>query len=132
MDRTTRALGLTPDSARALRARSYAEYETRLYRQALADATRAVALDPKSGLGYLYKAMAEDKLGLSDAALSDLNQALALDPTLKRLAAPLLKKYSLGGEGAGSKGFRLEPWMVRGGFVGLAMLLVLEIGRAHV
>ena len=120
-----RALGLTPDSARALRARSYAEYETKLYRQALADATRAVALDPKNGLGYLYKALAEDKLGLSDAALADLNQALALDPTLKRLAAPLLKKYNLGGEAAGPAAFRVQPWMVRGGFVGLAMLLVL-------
>ncbi|HXT02528.1 MAG TPA: hypothetical protein VN915_17790, partial [Elusimicrobiota bacterium] len=37
----SRAIGLTP-TARALRARSYAEYETKLYRQALADAVRAV------------------------------------------------------------------------------------------
>ena len=121
---STRALDLTPDNARALRARSYGEYETQLYRQALADSMRAVALDPKSGLGFLYKAMAEDKLGLADAASSDLSQALALDPTLKRLAAPLLHKFNLGGDAAGSTAFRLKPWMLRGGFVGLAMLLV--------
>ncbi|HXT01058.1 MAG TPA: serine/threonine-protein kinase, partial [Elusimicrobiota bacterium] len=64
-------------------------------------------------------------LGLADAASADLTQALALDPTLKRLAAPLLKKYNLGAEASDPKAFRLQPWMVRGGFVGLAMLLVL-------
>ncbi|MFI5348766.1 MAG: protein kinase [Elusimicrobiota bacterium] len=121
---STHALDIAPDNPRALRARSYGEYETRLYQQALADASRAVALDPKNGLGFLYKAMAEDKLGLSDAAAADLNQALALDPTLKRLAAPLLKKFNLGGDASGTSAFRLKPWMVRGGFVGLAMLLV--------
>lgn len=120
----TRALGLAPENARALRARSYGEYETRLYQQALADATHAVALDPKSGLGFLYKAMAEDKLGLADAASSDLSQALALDPTLKRLAAPLLRKFNLAPGATESTAFRLKPWMLRGGFVGLAMLLV--------
>jgi tetratricopeptide (TPR) repeat protein len=121
----TRALGLNPDDPRALRARAYGEYETKLYKQALADATRAVQLDPKNGLGFLYKAMAEEKLGLDDAAVADLNQALALDPTLKRLAAPLLKKYNLGGGPADSSAFRLKPWMLRGGFVGVAMLLIL-------
>ena len=118
-----RALGLTPDSARALRARSYAEYETKLYKQALADAARAVELDPNSGLGYLYKAMAEDMLGLPGAE-SDLRQALALDPTLKRLAGPLLRKFNLGSDAAPFADARLKPWMVRGGFVGMAMLLV--------
>ena len=118
-----RALAATPDGARALRARSYAEFETKLFKEALADATRAVELDPKSGLGYLYKAMAEDMLGMPGAE-SDLRQALALDPTLKRLAAPLLRKFNLDSAAAPSADARLKPWMVRGGFVGVAMLLV--------
>lgn len=119
-----KALALSPDSARALRALSYAELETKLFRQALNDAARAVALDPKNGLGYLYKAMAEDALGLAGAE-SDLRRALALDPTLKRLAAPLMRKFQLDGGAAPGGGARLKPWMLRGGFVAAAMLLIL-------
>lgn len=119
-----KALALSPDSARALRARSYAELETKLFRQALADASRAVALDPNSGLGYLYKAMAEDALGAAGAE-ADLRRALELDPTLKRLAAPLLRKFHLDRGEDGAAAPRLKPWMVRGGFVATAMLLIL-------
>jgi tetratricopeptide (TPR) repeat protein len=121
----TKAVDLAPTkpvlSARALRARAYANLELKQWVQALADASRAVDQDPRSGLGYLYRAMAEDKLGRGTAASADLADAVKLDPALTPLAAPLMIKYGL--RQAPSKPGR-RSWPVLFVFVGGASVLL--------
>ncbi|MDD5630063.1 MAG: protein kinase, partial [Elusimicrobia bacterium] len=133
-----RALDLKPApalSARALRARIYAELESGQVAQALADAARAIELDPRNGLGFLYRAMAEERLGLADAAARDLESALRLDPSLQPLAEALAGKLGL--NAPASRAVRpSSKRLMRGGLIALSLILVLaglagtERGRA--
>ena len=122
----THAVELAPGKpvldARALRARSYARFETGDYASALADAASATQLDSKSGLGYLYKAMAEEKLGLKGDAARDLAQAVSLDPALAALAGPLMSKLGLAAPASAAS--RRDPRLMRGGLIAASLLLV--------
>jgi Tfp pilus assembly protein PilF len=129
-----RALELAPTnamlSARALRAKIYAEIQLKDWASALADANRAIILDPKSGLSFLYRAMAEDKLGDGDGAARDVAQAVALDPALSPLALPLLRKY--GGAAPGASTPAARSLLLRAACAALALGLVLAgiLGKA--
>jgi len=111
-------------TARALRARAYAELESGQAQQALSDVNRAIELDPRNGLGFLYRAMAEQRLGSAEAAARDLQTAVQLDASLAPLAAPLREQLGLS-EGAPRRAPRLDRRLVRGGAVALSLLLVL-------
>lgn len=120
LDAAEHALALNPQDARALRAKSYAEFQLGRYAEAKADADKAIALEPGSGLAYLYRAMAEEKLGESEKALADFRTAVRLDPSLEPLTREPLARLGGGAAPAPARG-RLP---LRVGAIGLSTLLI--------
>ena len=87
---STRALQFDPDDRDALIERSIANWGSRQFPSALADADRAARLNPKDSDAYTARAMASYGLGNYLQSVEDARRALALNPN-DRTAFALMK-----------------------------------------
>ncbi len=129
-----RALDLHPSpplSARALRAKAYAEIEQGDFGAALTDISLAIELEPDNGLSLFYRAMAEEKLGRTADALRDYDKSDDLDPSLTPLTTEAFQRLgAIPGQSSELK--MTASWdifkhrhLLRGGSTALAAVLIL-------